>query len=177
MRAIKKTDVVGARIVDIHETSEPSEGLDNRVIYFTVDRGFTFITPFAGQPWYTVEVPTEAARLEDVIVQPVFAVKKGWSGRMRFKPLPPETSDIVRQIKQKVVAGVYCGPFDQTLDFYHPDDGTIVFEDGSQASNNMVAPQGTGGAGLCFRTDSLHCTPLDQMVDYFSIPVGKKPRP
>ena len=49
MRRILKEDIVGARIVNIHQTYELLEGgCDCRVIYFTVDRGFTFETPSAG---------------------------------------------------------------------------------------------------------------------------------
>ena len=162
--------------MDVHETYEIRDGLDNRVIYFTADRGFTFMVPSAGRAWTAVELPSKAQRLPDESVQEAFAVKPGWFGRTRLARLPSTTVDIVRQIKQRPISGVYCGPFDKSLDFYYPDDGTLVFEDGAQASNTMVAPHGTGGAGLYFfPAGSPRCARIHQMVDYFTIPVEAPP--
>src|SRR6185503_7278666 len=173
MRDIQKADITGARIVDIHETCELSEGwLDCRQIYFTVDRGFTFTTPFAGTRWTTVELPQNATRLPDEFVSDAFAVKRGWFGHLLFSRLPSTKVDTVRQIKQRRISGVYCSAFDQELGFHEPQEGTIVFDDGSQASNNVVAPHGTGAAGLYFFPGgSDRCTPPDQLVDYFTIPL------
>jgi len=151
MRDIQKSDIVGARIIDIRETYELTDGgLDNRQIYFTVDRGFTFITPIAGLRWTTVELPDNAKRLPDESVSEQFAVKRGWFGRPRWKRLPSTKVDTIGQIKQRRISGVYCSPFDEKLGFHYPDDGIIVFDDGAQASNTIVAPHGTGGAGLYF---------------------------
>lgn len=172
MRSIKKADIVGARILDIHETYELLEGgCDCRVAYFTVDRGFTFVTPTAGSPWTSVDLPASAKRLDDEVVSDDFAVKRGWFGRKRFVRRPSTTDDTVRQIKQRLIAGVYCGPFEERLGFHHPDDGIIVFDDGSQASNTRVAPHGTGAAGLYYHKGSKRCTPVAQLVDYFTIPL------
>src|SRR5690242_13423964 len=99
MRKIERTDIVGARVVDIHETYELINGLDNRRIYFTVDRGFAFTLPNAGRAWTTVELPPEAKRLPDEYESHNFAAKRGWFGRTRFERLPSTKIDIVRQIK------------------------------------------------------------------------------
>jgi hypothetical protein len=172
MRNIQRTDIVGARIVDIHQTWEIREVCDEVVVYFTVDRGFTFTLPYAGEAWATVELPANAERLPDESVQEAFAVKHGWFGLMRFVRLPSTKSDIIRQTKQRAISGVYCGPFDKSLDFYYPADGRLVFEDGAQALNTTSAPSGTGGAGFYFfPAGSPHCARIGQMVDYFTIPV------
>jgi hypothetical protein len=174
MRIIQKADIVGARIVEIYEACELSSESDyeSSVIYFTVDRGFTFTTPYAGQAWITIELPANAKRCADEVVSDAFAVKHGWFGLMWFVRLPSTTIDTVKQIKLRRIAGVYCRKFDRSLGFQYPDDGIIVFDDGSQASNMVAAPNGTGGAGLYFfANDSGRCTPLDQLVDYFTIPL------
>ena len=175
MREIQKSDIIGARIVDIHETYELSDGgLDCRQIYLTVDRGFTFLTPTAGIRWTSVELPPSAKQLPDEFVSEESSVKRGWFGRLRFTPRPSSRVDIVGQIKRRRISGIYCGLFDEELGFNYPDDGTIVFDDGSQASNTMVAPHGTGSAGLYFfPADSGRCTPLERLVDYFLIPLEK----
>jgi hypothetical protein len=177
MREIRKADIVGARIVDIHETYELTDGgLDCRQIYFTADRGFTFLMPWAGVRWTTIELPQNAARLPDEVVSDQFSVTAGWLGRLRFSRLPSTRNDIVRQIKQRLISGVYCGLFDEELGFHYPGDGTIVFDDGSQASNTVVAPHGTGSAGLYFSpAGANHSTPVERLVDYFTIPVADEP--
>jgi hypothetical protein len=175
MRKINKSDIVGALIIDIHETYELLDGgLDCRTIYFTVDRGFTFETPTAGSPWTSVDLPASAKRLDDEVVSEAFAVKRGWLGGERVVRLPSTTDDTVRQIKQRRIAGVYCEPFDERLGFHYPDDGIIVFDDGSRASNTRVSPHGTGAAGLYFHAGSERCTPVDQLVDYFTIPLEEE---
>ena len=175
MRDIQKSDIIGARIVDIHETYEVNDGgLDCRQIYFTADRGFTFMTPTAGIRWTSLELPKHAKRLPDELENHELSVKRGWFGRLRFTRLPSTKVDIVGQIKKRRISGVYCGLFDEKLGFHYPDEGTIVFDDGSQASNTVVAPHGTGGAGLYFfPADSGRCTPLGRLVDYFNIPLEK----
>ena len=171
MRDILKADIAGARIVDIHQTYEATEGgNESRQIYFTVDRGFTFIIPMAGMRWTTVELPGDAKRLPDEFVSHALAIKLGWFKRL-FRPSSTKV-DTVKQIKQRLISGVYCGRFDEKLGFHYPDDGTIVFDDGSQASNTVVAPHGTGAAGLYFFPGgSDRCTPLERLVDYFTIPL------
>lgn len=175
MREIRKSDIVGARVVAIHEAYELSEdGVDCRQIYFTVDRGFIFTIPNAGYPFGSVELPGNADLLPDEFKGEEYLVKRGWFGRLRFSQTPSSKIDIVGQIKQRRISGIYCGLFDKELGFHYPYAGTILFDDGSQASNNVFAPHGTGAAGLYFfRADSGRCTPLDQLVDYFSIPLDK----
>jgi hypothetical protein len=168
---IAKEDIVGARIVDIHSTFERENDLDVHVIYFTVDRGFTFTLPHAGFPWDSVEVPPNAKRREDEVVVESFAVKRGWFGFTRFVREPSSIDDRIKQIKQPLIAGVHCGPFDKELGFYYPGEGTIFFDDGSRASNTIVAPSGTGAAGLHYYKPSECTEPLDQLVDYFTIPL------
>jgi hypothetical protein len=173
MREIQKTDIAGARITDLHETFELSEGgLDCRQVFFTVDRGFTFTTPTAGMRWTTVELPPNATRLPDEFQSDGFGVKRGWFGGLRLSRLPSTKLDTVKQIKQRRISGVYCGRFDEKLGFHYPDDGIIVFDDGSLASNTVVAPHGTGAAGLYFLpAGSDRRMPLEQLVDYFTIPL------
>jgi hypothetical protein len=171
MRSISKADIVGARVVEIHGTYELLDGwLDCCTIYFTVDRGFTFVAPVAGMAWTSEELPKNAKRLEDEKVIEGFEVKRGWFGLTRLVRLPSTTNDTVKQIKQRTIAGVYCEPFDEEIGCHYPDGGILVFNDGSQASNTVVAPQGTGSAGLYFRPGS-ECTPLAELVDFFTIPI------
>jgi hypothetical protein len=173
MQLIQKPDIVGARIVAVHETNELTEGgLDSRICYFTVDRGFTFTTPFAGEAWHAVEVPEQAKLLSDYNVYHAGASSSGWLGLKRLFARSGDFTDILPLIKKQPIRGVYCGLFDSELGFHHPSEGTIVFEDGAQLANNMVAPHGTGAAGLYYAAaDSAQKTPDQQLVDFFSIPL------
>lgn len=175
MRLIQKTDIVGARIIDVHESYELTDnGLDNRIVYFTVDRGLTFLTPVAGQPWATVVIPENAKRLTDYLVSQHCPPDSGWFGLKKFFVPHRSELDVLPLIKKQKIAGVYCGMFDAGLECHYPWDGTIVFEDGAQASNNMVAPHGTGSAGLYYHpANSDRLTPMNQLVDYFTIPLDK----
>ena len=170
MRDIQRADITGARIVSLHETYELLQGgLDCRQIYFTVDRGFTFLLPYAGRRWAPTEVPSSGKRLP--CDQALAAILKRFRGPRPHRE-PTSTSEIVWLIKQRRIAGVYCAPFDKELGFHYPDDGTIVFDDGSQLSNTVVAPHGTGAARLYFfLSGSVRCTPEAQLVDYFTIPL------
>ena len=172
--AITREMVEGAQIVSIHETYELSDdGLDTRIIYFTTDRNFAFTTPFAGAPWETCEVPQDAEELEDEVLSFSYKVVRRFFRKPHFEEQPSTISDTVKRIKSRKIAGVYCGAYDDNLEFYDPPDGVIVFEDGSQASNNMVAPHGTGAAGLYFR-ESEGTPDLAGMVDYFTIPINQQ---
>lgn len=171
--AITREMIEGAKIVDLHETYEISDdGLDSRIIYFTTDRGFTFTVPFAGALWETCEVPEGAEQLQDEIVSYSYKVVRRILRRPRFVEEPSTIIDTVKRIKSWKIAGVYCGTYDDELEFHYPPDGVIVFQDGSQASNNMVAPHGTG-AGLYFR-ESEGAPNLAGMVDYFTIPIDQQ---
>lgn len=170
---ITREMIVGSRIVDLHETYELSDdGLDIRIIYFTTNRGFTFQTPFAGDPWQTCEVPNKAEQLEDEVIRCSYKVVRSFWRLQRFVREPSTVIDTVKQIKARRISGVYCGAYDKSLKLHYPQDGVIVFEDGSQASNNMVAPHGTGAAGLYFH-ESTDAPELTDMVDYFTIPLTK----
>lgn len=49
----------------------------------------------------------------------------------------------------------------------------IIFDDGSQASNSMTAPHGTGAAGLYF-FESADAPSLTRIVDFFTIPLDRE---
>ena len=171
--AITLEMIEGAQIIDLHETYELSDdGLDTRIIYFTTDRDFTFTAPFAGAPWETCEVPDEADQLEDEVISYSYKVVRRFLRKPRFVEEPSTVIDTVKQIKARRIAGVYCGAYDESLEFHYPPDGVIVFEDGSQAANNMVAPHGTGAAGLYFH-ESDEVPDLPDKVDYFTIPLDQ----
>jgi hypothetical protein len=141
---IKKADIIGSRIIAINQTHEIDDGgNDCCQVYFSADRGFTFTTPFVGVPWQTSDVPGTA--------QP-FGMRL-FSAAKRF----------VRQLRKRTIAGVYCCPEE-------PDSALLVLDDGSQLYNNVVAPHGTGGAGLYYRKPG-KARPLDQMVDFFDVPL------
>ena len=172
--AITREMIRGAQLVDLHETYDLSDhGLDTRIIYFTTDRGFTFTAPFAGALWETCEVPAEAERLEDEVVSFAYKVVRRFLRKPRFVEEPSTVIDTVKRIKTRKIAGVYCGAYDESIEFHDPPDGVIVFEDGSQAANNMVAPHGTGAAGLYFQ-ESEEAPDLTGMVDYFTIPIDQQ---
>ena len=167
---ITREMITGAQIVDLHETYELSDdGLDTRIIYFTTDRDFTFTTPFAGSRWETCEVPEEAEQLEDEVVSYAYKVVQRFLRKPRFVEAPSVVIDTVKRIKTRRMSGVYCGPYDKSLELHDPPEGVIVFEDGSQAANTQVAPHGTGAAGLYFHEPE-DAPSLSGMVDYFTIP-------
>ena len=176
MRILQKSDIIGARIVDIHECCELLHGdLDYSLIYFTVDRGFSFVTPNAGFLWHAVEVPGNAKHLMDEVTIESFAVRRSWFGGTRFIREPNTCDDTVKQMKRRLIVGVYCASIDPDLGFRYPEEGRIVFDDGSQAFNTRVAPHGTGAAGLHYHTNSEHYTSLDELDDFFAIPVLASP--
>ena len=171
MSRITKEMILGARIVDLHKTFVTVNGLNEYSVYFTVDRGFTFRTPCAGQPWETCTVPPEAEQLKDYIVRS-FKYERRWWGGVRRVEDPSTVIDFVQRIKGRSIAGVYCGAFDPSVGGHHPWDGSLVLDDGSQVSNNVVAPQGTSRGGLYyFLGGSDQCKPTDRMTDYFTIPL------
>src|SRR5262245_5507758 len=107
MRVVQKSEIIGARIVDIHATSELHDGwLDHRIIYFTVDRGFTCNLPMAGFLWITAEVPTNAEQLQDVDLGDMAEVKPRWFGWLLSQFWRTGRSDAVKRIKARHIAGV-----------------------------------------------------------------------
>lgn len=152
MNAIRKADIVGARIVAISYTYQVTEsGLDERPIYFTVDRGFSFLMPFVGAQWQTTEIPEGAKP---------FVPPGGWLARILKSP----ERKILEQIGKSAIAGVFGDPT-------RPDETVILLDDGSRISNTMVAPHGTGAAGLYYFSRFEKGSSLDQMKDLFDLPL------
>jgi hypothetical protein len=164
-----QTDIVGARITAIHSTFEVG---DCTIVYFTVDRGFSFSMPVPGCEWQTCEIPYSAEAWADEIVSESYKVEGSWPS-MRFIPEAPTTIDIVKRIKQRTIVGVYCRRMDERLGFYDPDDSLLLFDDGSQASCITVAPHGTGQSGLHYRTDVDQLPKVAELVDFYSVPLDQ----
>jgi hypothetical protein len=144
MPRIEKAEIVGTRIIRIHQTYEITDGGNECCqVYFSADRGFSFTMPFVGVPWETSDVPLTAKP---------FGIGLFSSARR-----------IERQIRKRKIAGVYCCPEE-------PDSAFLVLDDGSQLHNNLVAPYGTGGAGLYYIALG-EAKPLNKMVDFFDVPL------
>lgn len=144
MPRIKKAEIVGARIVAIHGTYEADADHDCCHSYFATDRGFSFIMPLVGVPWETSEVPRTAEPLGTGLFSSAWRV--------------------VRQIRKRTITGIYCCPEE-------PDSALLVLDDGSQIHNVVVAPHGTGQAGLHYIQPE-EAKPLDKMVDFFDVRLG-----
>jgi hypothetical protein len=169
MRLITKFEIIGSRITEVHATFEDLNGCDCSTIFFTVDRGFSFALPEPGHPWKTAELPPSAERLSDQSSSESYKVEGSWPS-MQFIPESSSVVDIIKRIKQRRIAGVFCQKMDQDLGFYEPDASLLLFDDGSQAFCVTVAPHGTGGTGLFYRTvDDL--LKLDDLVDFFQVPL------
>ncbi len=167
MLIITKPDIVGARVTDLHSTCENLDGYDCTTIYFTVDRGFSFILPTPGFSWEKAEIPAGAGLLPDESFSQSFSVEGTWPS-MRFIPDPPTKIDIIKRIKARTIQGVYCWKVDEDLGFYEPDDALLLFDDGSQAFRVTGAPHGTGAAGLHYRSaDCEH----SELIDFFEVPI------
>ena len=163
--------IEGAKIVDMHQTYHLSEsGLDTRIIYFTTDRGFTFTVPFAGAKWESCEVPDEAERMEGGSVSSPIKVIQRLFRWLRFFEGPPSVIEMVGQIKRRTIAAVLCGPYDESREFHDPPIGALVLDNGSIVINNVVAPHGTGAAGLYLQKPS-DASDTCGMVDFFTIPL------
>jgi hypothetical protein len=93
--------------------------------------------------------------------------------KLRFPARSATIIDRVKRIRSKRIAGAYLAAYDQSLGYHYPPDGVIVFEDGSQAESNMVAPHGTGAAGPCFHEPGT-ASDVSVMVDYFTIPLEQQ---
>jgi len=156
MTAILKSEITGARIVEISYTYKITDtGLDECLMYFTVDRGFSFLMPFVGSQWETSEVPDDAKP---------FVRPSGWFGRFRKN----QERAILDQIRMGRISGVFG-------DIDHPDDTVIVLDDGSHISNTMVAPHGTGSAGIYYLRRSEQTASIDHMKDIFEVPLDPTP--
>jgi hypothetical protein len=170
LRPITKPDIIGARITDVHSASNVLDGFDCTFTYFTVDRGIAFAMPSPGYRWQTTEVPPVARRLPDTYVWESYKIEGCWPS-MRFIPEPSTTIDIIKRLKQRTIAGVHCLKMDKELGFYKPDDAVLLFDDGSQAYCITGAPHGTGATGLHYITDPGQLLKMDDLVDFFDVPI------
>lgn len=162
MEAIRREDIEGARIARIHSTFSEADGLNFTVIYFTVDRGFSFTLPaMAGQAWFKCEVPAEAVEEEDEREEGSFKIQRNWFGMVKFIPQPPRKIDWVKRIKQRTIVGIFCDRAYQTHIL-------ILFDDGSQAHCLVGAPDGVGG-GL-FWDSKEQGAPVADLVNFFELP-------
>lgn len=168
-RVLRRDDIVGARITDVHGTFEVVEGLNHSRIYFSVDSGITFELPYPGFEWVSASLPPDAEKLEDEFVEDSFSVKRGWFGRLRFTREPPETNDIVKKIKERPIRGVFCRKLDDPDDVYGPDPAFIVFEDGDIAYCMSVAPNGIS-TGVFYRSAD-EVEEMGDLVDVFDLPI------
>jgi hypothetical protein len=169
---IKRSDIVGARVVEVYTKFETQGGISIFESYFTVDRGFTFAMPYRGRVWRTTDIPPEAERQRDVAYTPVHMVIKKWFGEHWLFPLMPKRNDMVRRIKSRQIAGVFCSR-DPGND-WDWEEGTLVFDDGSQLWNYTCVPEGIP-VGLIFKeAGSEGCIPMSELMDYFSIRVREE---
>jgi hypothetical protein len=170
MHPITRSDIVGARITEIYSTFEDRDGYFCTVIYFTVDRGFTFILPVPGFRWHTAEVPSSAERLPDESQPRSYRIEG--SGRpLRFISEETVADDTIKRIKQRTIAGVYCRKMDPELGFHPPDDALLVFDDGSRAYCVTLGPHGVSDTGLHYQTDVRELPPAADLVDFFDVPL------
>lgn len=174
MDYITKPDIVGARVIDVRATFEDlvDYECDCTTIYFTVDRGFSFTMPVPGYLWERAEIPRTAKRLPDESIEESNKFEGPYWAR-RYVLNPPKTFDIVRRIKERTILGVYCPQMDREIGFYEPDSALLVFDDGSQASCVSVAPKGLGATGLYYRTDVSELPKIDDLVDFFDVPLER----
>jgi hypothetical protein len=169
---LTKSDIVGARIFDIHADGDAADGLDCAMIYFTVDRGFSFLLPTPGYPWNRSSIPAGAERLLDEYVIPETKVLDPTYPTQRFVLVSSTTvDDRVRRIKERTILGVYCRKLVGPNDFYEPDECFLVFDDGTRAYCVTVAPHGTGSAGLHYRSDLCQLPKVTEFVDFFAVPL------
>lgn len=151
---ISRTDILGARIVEIHGVSDDQGGVDCIDIYFTVNRGFSFMLPMAGEDWQTTAIPPEAKRFADA-----------WKPNgARF--------DVVRQIKMRTIRSAFIIRENNDRWLVMPGSCLLEFDDGSQLYCVACAPHGTGGAGFYFQTDSELLFAKDCLIDFFAPPDG-----
>jgi hypothetical protein len=164
-RKIEKSDISGARIAKIHETYEIEDGLDVIQVYFTTDKGLTFIIPIAGREWTSMEIPDTAKLMEDEFTTQHYAVRRSWLGIQKMILMPPVVDNAIKRIKQHLIVGIFCNPTDEC----YPDKCVIVLDDESQVAVVCVSPHGTGAAGLYYHKPQNPRIPKELLVDYFSI--------
>jgi hypothetical protein len=177
MKRIRKEDIAGARITAIHALGEelPAEGeggvdCTSTRVFFTVDRGFTFTLPRPGRRWFSEALPPGAEAMPDESVEEWYRIVTDRSSRMEFVPGEPRKIDVVRRIKARTIAGVFCDKEDEAPGYDISEDAFLVLDDGSQVSCLAVAPKGIG-TGLCYETDAGEIPGPEARVDFFAIPV------
>ena len=170
---ITRDMILGARLTEIRQTYKLVDGLDERQTYFTCDRGFSFMLPVAGQLWQAIEIPAEASHLPERQTISSFLVKRTWWGGERFIKEPDTEDESVFSITQAIIVAVQCGPFDIGLGFHYPWDAELVLNNGYRVSCNVVAPHGTGSAGLHILPPDIKADDSKDMVDYFEIPLER----
>lgn len=169
---ITRDMILGARITKIYETYDLADGLDNKITYFSCDRGFSFLAPSAGQVWEAVEIPAEATALPEKQTISSYAVKRTWLGGEKWVKEPDTEDDAVLRVTQATISAVLCGPFDPNLGCYYPWDADFLLSNGYRISCNPVAPHGTGCAGVHIFPPDAAVDNVANGVDYFSIPLN-----
>jgi hypothetical protein len=165
---IRKENILGARISDIHSTHEVIKGYNVSTIYFTVDRGFSFTLPWAGHEWTTTDLPIDAARIPDEYCEDSFRVKYSWFKRIKFIREPSKKVDIVKRIKGRSIMGIFCYK-KEGHDLYEPDGSFLLLNDGSKVYCKSVAPQGIS-VGLFFEIKE-EVQKVENAVDFFDVPL------
>jgi len=165
---ITREHIVGAKVTAIHMTSVDDGEYRDTATYFTIDRGLTFMLPCPGLEWSACELPEGAEELPDETLNPVFAVKRGWFGKLRFVEEPPQKIEVVRKIKERTIVGVFCHRVDSD-GVYFPDAAFLQFDDGSRAFCVSSAPEGIAG-GLFHRPPEPDQQPQD-FISIFDVPL------
>jgi len=121
MEYLARHDVVGATIVEVFQTYRLMKGwLDSTSTYFRIDSGLTFRMPYIQGTWRTERIPWRARRL-------------------RF--------EAEQNIEGSRITGVYVEP--KEGEDWDPSEAIkLLLEDGRWVTERMVAPHGTGDAGL-----------------------------
>ena len=168
MHLISKEDIVGAKIKEVHSACEIYEGYHHETVYFTTDRGLTFKMPFPGFVWEATEIPENAEALPDERIEESYLVKNSWLFGRRFVRQPDEVNDLVKRMKERTIAGVFCPRMDD-IECYGPDDAYLLFDDGSRAFCFSTTPQGIA-PGLHYVSKTDGAADEDIAIDYFSVP-------
>ena len=118
-KPITRSDIVGARVVDVFEKHKLNEGLDFTLTYYIVDRGFCFTIPFPGARWEMIALPRDVERVEGKMVDEI--CKRKIAGVCVSKPAESGAKD--------------------------PREVRVELDDGSWFYDLPVAPQGLGWTG------------------------------
>lgn len=152
MKQIRKEDISGTRVTNIHSLDQIIEGSEITSHYFTVDSGISFSLPYPGERWTVVEVPKQAT----------IVVDEYWLYRRKF--------DLIQKIKEKTIESVYFPKLDPELGFYPPNEAMLVFTDLSYSYCVGYAPNGLP-EGVFYVTKEQSALKRKELVDFFDIPV------